>query len=414
MDRNIEVRGKRYSLEWISDRENPVAQRLLADQLHKKTVFCHCTGKPLPLFVSHRYHKNYYLSKGEHTGSSHSHACEFFESESGPSPHGESKPARIVKSDGTIDIKLDCPLRQSTGGAGTPRRDREEGEVAGITRSKRSTWTLLGLLQSAWQDAELNKWFPRRKYPPTMNTVRQKLMPVFEPMVVSGQRLREILFIPEFIGDLQESDRANADRLRAITQTSGRHAVVIATLRGVVASSRPGGGKALSLNMVKPLLWMAPDLVQDVEQSFCRQLAALGDKSQRTVVIATVLREKETFKVGTVSMMTVSPEFIPADSSYELQVIAKLVEEKRFFSKPLRVEEVGVMPDFRLLDSQPCVVMEVFGMMNDPEYRQHAEDKARTYAKWGVPLWQWDPLRQPDVPDFPPRRDFGAATDERE
>ncbi len=226
--------------------------------------------------------------------------------------------------------------------------------------------------------------------------------------------MREILFIPEFIGDLQESDRANADRLRAITQTSGRHAVVIATLRGVVASSRPGGGKALSLNMVKPLLWMAPDLVQDVEQSYCRQLAALCDKSQRTVVIATVLREKETFKVGTVSMMTVSPEFIPADSSYELQVIAKLVEEKRFFSKPLRVEEVGVMPDFRLLDSQPCAVMEVFGMMNDPEYRQHAEDKARTYAKWGVPLWQWDPLRQPDVPDFPPRRDFGAATDERE
>ena len=157
---------------------------------------------------------------------------------------------------------------------------------------------------------------------------------------------------------------------------------------------------------------MEPALVQDVEQSFARQLAGVGDKSQKVVVIATVRRENGNYKVGTVSMMTVSPEFIPADPSHELRVIARLVEEKRFFIKPLRLEEKDLLPDFRLLDSQPCAVMEVFGMMNDPVYRQRAADKVRAYAKWGVPLWQWDPSQQTDMPDFPPRRDFGTAIDE--
>lgn len=410
MQRNIEVRGKRYSLEWISDRENPVAQRILADQLHKKTVFCHCTGKPLPLFVSHRHNMNYHLSKVEHTGSSHSPACVFFETSNGQNAQGESKPARIVRSDGTIDIKLDCQLRQTSTGSAAPRRD-SKGTEAGTSRSKRSSWTLLGLLLDAWETGELNKWFPRRPYSPTLNSIRKSLIPVLEPVVVSGQRLRDILFIPEYVSNWSESERVNLNRLRAITTTPGQFALVISTLERLVVSSK-SSAKALSLSRVKPNLWMEPDLVQDVEQSFARQLAGVGDKSQKVVVIATVRRENENYKVGAVSMMTVSPEFIPADSSHELRVIARLVEEKRFFIKPLRLEEKDLLPDFRLLDSQPCAVMEVFGMMNDPVYRQHAADKVRAYAKWGVPLWQWDPSQQTDMPDFPPRRDFGTATDE--
>ena len=407
---NIVVRGKPYSLEWISDRENPKAQAILAGQLHKKTVFCYCTGKPLPLFVSHRHYKNYHLSKVEHTGPLHSPACEFFESHSGQNAQGGSKPARIVRSDGTIDIKLDCPLRYAPAGATVPRRD-SKGAETGTSRSKRSSWTLLGLLLDAWQRGELNKWRPSRLYSPTLNSIRKRLLPVLEPVVVSGQRVRDILFIPEYINDWSTSNRVNLDRLEAITKTPEQFALVISTLDKLVESSE-SSAKALRLSRVKPYLWMAPDLVQDVEKSYGTHLARAGDKSQEVVVIATVRRRNENYKVGTVAMMTVSPEFIPADSSYELQVIEHLIKEKRFFVKPLRLEREELLSDFILLDSQPYAAMEVFGMMNDPEYRQHAEGKMRAYEKRGVPLWHWDPSQQSEMPAFPPRGDFGNAADE--
>ncbi|MFL6615737.1 MAG: SDR family NAD(P)-dependent oxidoreductase [Pantoea agglomerans] len=106
-----------------------------------------------------------------------------------------------------------------------------------------------------------------------------------------------------------------------------------------------------------------------------------------------------------VALMTVSPRFIPLDSSYEEAVEEKLWQEKRTFIKPLRYDgEEDVFPDFVLKDvpGVDALPMEVFGM-NTPEYLLRMQEKTSYYeAQYGPGhWWSWNAAEKSDMPAFP-------------
>ena len=100
--------------------------------------------------------------------------------------------------------------------------------------------------------------------------------------------------------------------------------------------------------------------------------------------------------------MPTTAQLIPFDSSYEKQVILKLIKQGRSFIKPLRYDAKQVtFPDFILLDTESPVPMEVYGMSNSPEYEARKHDKNIYYKRAFDNFWQWDLCISSIMPDFP-------------
>ncbi|MDT4292353.1 DUF1173 family protein [Methylomonas sp. MO1] len=99
-------------------------------------------------------------------------------------------------------------------------------------------------------------------------------------------------------------------------------------------------------------------------------------------------------------MIRTNLQFIPVESSCELQVADKLIAERRPFSKPLKLDgELRYLPDFLLHDCKEPWVMEVFGMTNDGKYQTHTLE---TVLPGQVHFcWQLSPEVNGQMPLFP-------------
>jgi len=112
--------------------------------------------------------------------------------------------------------------------------------------------------------------------------------------------------------------------------------------------------------------------------------------------------DTDNFHIVEISAMGVNEKFIPFDSSYEHHVLDKLIKENRCFVKPLRhqKEKSKYHPDFILLDTEPNTIMEVFGMMNNEEYAEHAMSKVAFYKDKDFQTWIWDTSITKEIPVF--------------
>ena len=129
----------------------------------------------------------------------------------------------------------------------------------------------------------------------------------------------------------------------------------------------------------------------------------------RVVAMAVGIPEKKGRKwkvqVATCSAMVTTSQYLSVESSYEWRVAARLVEERRYFEKPLRfdADEAEVFPDFILKDTQFVQFpMEVYGMTSEPYLKRKAEKIAYYTQHFGVQgHWCWDPTQGDPIPEFP-------------
>lgn len=95
---------------------------------------------------------------------------------------------------------------------------------------------------------------------------------------------------------------------------------------------------------------------------------------------------------------------IPFDSSYELETVRKLMNEQRCFNKPLRFDAHRdiVFPDFILTDTKNKVPMEVWGMVNNDQYKKRKCEKTAYYEEiFPENWWEWDVDKDRNIPEFP-------------
>jgi hypothetical protein len=90
----------------------------------------------------------------------------------------------------------------------------------------------------------------------------------------------------------------------------------------------------------------------------------------------------------------------PGDSGFELLMADALIAAGRSFAKPLRYDQGDALfPDYVLVDVEPNVAVEVFGVKGRELYDLRRRTKLALYQQpTAMPLLQWDvaePL--PDV-----------------
>lgn len=82
---------------------------------------------------------------------------------------------------------------------------------------------------------------------------------------------------------------------------------------------------------------------------------------------------------------------IPVDSSLEELMIKYLIDTNRSFRKPqIRAAGDYMLPDFVLPDEEQDSIIEVAGLLDDPDYYNKLKEKEKNYKNNGYKYIEWD------------------------
>lgn len=291
------------------------------------------------------------------------------------------------------------------------RRDRASSE-----RHRHPTLTLL--LWAMWGQAGLNVWKPaftgKRHYAAT----RHRLLEAAQRIHIQGRspwRLSEDLFMPPVWNqaDRRESVSFHGEVDQALR--AKRVLFIAGELRAITALD--GGQLQLQLRHSRMRLGVPPGLAARIEAAVAQWPGGVreGVPEERRVVLARVKSAGGLDAATCVdaAVMRTTHDAIPIESSHEAAVAGLLIDQNRSFIKPLqignpqkwlqaRMRRLGVVPDFVLNDCFPAVFAEIFGRMDDPEYRERAEEKVLIYQQSRTPYWVWNTAASSEPPGFPP------------
>jgi hypothetical protein len=309
----------------------------------------------------------------------------------------DGKLPAIIEKGEILDVKLKCYLNLWH----PDRSNTKGGKTATRTGKSRSVVTLLGFLNLCMQKSKMNTWYPNRKYDRSFNTVQKNIAAIADDIIINRRPLSDILVMPRWEKDRETSQNQSQQILLEKTADSDKGAIVIGVVKRWIPSKWEDGGVGISLDLFDDLLWMPTETASATEHSSGQFISEIGKSDRYIIAICTVFRSRNKYTIGEIAFMRTNKQFIPVDSSYELQVADKLIAEHRAFSKPLRLDEEKYLPDFLLHDCQNHWVLEVFGVCGDPGYQVRKAQKIAYYRDNHVLCWHWTPETDRIIPDFP-------------
>lgn len=381
------------------DTSNPDWMAALAQEHRRGTSFCRCTtGAHLPLVIR-RYNagsenEHYGLAKTKGTGLDHDPDCRFFGEGSDDGDDQDALSAFETREDGTtrahlaFSLQLAEPLEPSD----TPAAP---GGKSGKSRSRASETAMLFRL---WRAAGLNVY--RGQGRPWFKAAYAALKAA-EKIVIGrkGETLADHLLI------------AASPKDRLVTQ---HNAAVLARVEAkpsrvlVLGRMRLAGAEGKLLPVYDfgslPKALMPPLMVDNLMKRRPLVRNVLESDTGHVVVMACIEPVGAPWwKVLSMPVIPTSPNFIPAESSYEIEFENYLIDQGRQFIKPIVVDELGDnddRPDYILLDTWPRVRCEVWGMQT-PEYLEGKAERLASYEKKGQRLVSWSADPREPFPFLP-------------
>lgn len=402
---NIFIADKPFTFEWLTNPGNEGAQTVLRRAKEGgEYPECGCSKRRPKMYIAKKKASGkYYLARMPDTAGTHQPNCLLSRETESNKSGGEAVEA-ITKDANGIRITLDGELSHRTS---TPNEVSESSYTK--ARVSKNSITLLGLLELLWEQARFNFWYPNRKYPRTWSTVKR----VIEEQAnehkirVSGKALNNILYIPAPFNKKkpEHHETLNTAALTLVTKSKDDGFIAIGELKECLDRN---GSTLIKLKHAgnQTAFWMHKALADRFKNSFANEISDLGNENIKVIAIMIGYKPANSLSVSAIGLMRVTPEYIPIDSSYEAQVVEKLVAENRKFRKPLRYDsEDEVLPDFELLDcEQDCIPMEVFGMKGNAEYDLRKAEKVKFYNEnhglygW----WSWNAADNLSIPEFSP------------
>jgi len=402
--------GETYDYLWLTDRSHARAQQILR-RYHGSTErpCCQClTDTRNRQLVIKARGQRYYLARKADTSHHHAEWCLLYEPPQTGGPSAKQKPAIQYEGD-TVNVKLQTRLTRSS--FTTPQSDYQPvaEDNPNLPRSKapslkpgRASTGLVGFFHALSQKAQLNDWQSQQTERPFAASTRALEKAAQTVTLEKQQPVAERLVITLWERNLEHSQAINLAALQIRTANPQQAAIVVGEIMACRNSTKVEGSLGLKLKLLNVPLWLPPPLAKKATNSFGQLFDEIGKPDRRILAIAAVFHDKTSFVVSDIGLIRTNRQFIPVDSSYELQVTDKLIAEQRRFSKPLKLEgELRYLPDFLLHDCQIPWVMEVFGITNDDQYQAHKLEKLQYYRDHGIPCWQWEPDAERVIPAFP-------------
>jgi hypothetical protein len=374
-----------------------------ADRLRPK---CLCLVQAIEMYVARLAGTDagFIVKRMPGTGSRHAPDCASYEPPAEASGLGQVLGTAIKEDPATGEtaLRLGFSMSKLGGRATMPAPGTPSDSVS----SDGSKLSLRGLLHYLWDQAELTRWQPGFAGKRSWGTVRKHLLLAAENKVARGEALRCRLYIPEpfFI---EQRDPLNA---RRIAQWS--HAVAspgkpqhLMLLIGEVKEIVPAryGYKAVIKHVPDQAFALDEPLYRRLGRRFDSELAlwASADTVHMVVIATFGVTEAGIPTIGEMSLMPVTPQWLPIEDSFERQLVVRLVADGRAFIKGLRynLHRGQCLASATLTDTGEAGSM-MFVVPAGLEGTAAADGITGSNPRGDAPVWVWLPATEA-MPRFP-------------
>jgi Protein of unknown function (DUF1173) len=304
---------------------------------------------------------------------------------------GRSRYAAAIEEDlDGVRLHLDVSLTVNLAESGRSRVRAGGQQRSGGTRSM----SLLGLLHHLWERAALNRWPGPRRGRGWRECVRQ-LAEAIDEVRLDQVTLTQVLHVVRpFTQDAAAANDRAFERFASQLGRRGeliRHGLLLGEIKSIEPARR--GGRRLALRQTKTPVFVDEALLARLKRSYPTVFSAARPDDARQLVLLVVDRTTGGFLrlVDGAAMLT-NNAYIPGDSSFEVIMADRLIEAGRAFVKPLRYDQGDdLFPDYVLVDVDPNVAVEIWGVKGREIYDVRRKDKLGIYGQSStLSLLQWD------------------------
>ena len=348
--------------------------------------------------------EGYVVKRMPGTGSQHAPDCPAYEPPPEATGLGQVLGSAISEdpATGETTLKLDFPLSKIAGRSAAPAAGGDSDSVA----SSGTRLSLRGLLHYLWDQAELTRWHPGFAGKRHWGTVRSHLLRAAEHKIARGDALRGRLYVPEMFS-VEERDAINARRL-----AQWQHAVAapgrpqqLMLLIGEVKEIVPAryGHRCVIKHVPDQAFALDEPLYRRLGRRFDAELTLWGSAdSVHMVTIATFgVSEAGIPALVEMSLMPVTPQWLPVEDSFERQLVERLVAEGRSFTKGLRYNlrrDHGVATATLTDIGHPGLLL--FIVPPGLDGAAEPEGLSDVIGRGEVPAWTWRPASK-GMPQLP-------------
>lgn len=371
-----------------------------ADRVRPK---CLCLVQGIEMYVA-RLGEGFIVKRMPGMGSRHAPDCSSYEPPPEASGLGQVLGSAIKEDPATGETALRLGFSMSKLGARATIP--APGSPSDSVVSDGSKLSLRGLLHYLWDQAELTRWQPGFAGKRSWGTVRKHLLLAAENKVARGEALRSRLYIPEPFS-IEQRDALNARRVahwsHAVATPGKPHHLML--LIGEVKEIVPAryGYKAVIKHVPDQAFALDGQLYCRLGRRFDAELAvwASADTVHMIVIATFGVSDAGIPAIGEMSLMPVTPQWLPIEDSFERQLVERLVADGRGFIKGLRynLHRDQCLASATLTDAGEAGSL-MFVIAPGLEGTAVAESINGANSRGDVPVWVWHPASEA-MPRFP-------------
>lgn len=317
------------------------ADAIAAAHADRERPRCLCLVEGVEMYVAHLAGTNdgFIVKRMPGTGNHHAPDCPSYEPPPEASGLGQVLGTAIQEDPATGETALRIGFSMSKlGGRAT---QPAPGSPSDSVASDGSKLSLRGLLHYLWDQAELTRWHAGFAGKRSWGTVRRQLLLAAQNKLARGEALRSRLYVPEPFS-VEQRDAINARRIAQWTQAvaaPGKHRhllLLIAEVKEIVPARY--GHRAVIKHVPDQAFALDEPLYRRLGRRFESELALWGSADNvHMVVIATFgVSDAGIPTLAEMSLMPVTPQWLPVEDAFERQLVERLVAEGRGFIKGLR------------------------------------------------------------------------------
>lgn len=312
----------------------------------KSRLLCGCMNPPKEMYVA-KVGERYYVKRMPNTGSKHAPGCESYEPPAELSGLGDLIGGAITEdvADGTTSLRFGFSLSK-VGGRSAPVASGAEADTVKTDGKK---LTLRATLHYLWDQAGFNRWSPAMAGKRSWGVIHKHLTHAAEGKVAKGDALADSLFIPEpfYLQDKDGIERrrlAKVAPLRVQAKGAKRLMIVIGEIKTIEASRY--GHKVVVKHLADMPLMVNDDLHKRLTKRFADELELWNSvESSHLIMVGTFgLGPTGVASLEEVGLMVVTEEWLPIENVFELDLLARLVGDRRQFTKGLRYNLTSTRP----------------------------------------------------------------------
>lgn len=373
------------------------AEALAAAHAGRLRPKCLCLTQGVEMYVA-RLGEGFIVKRMPFTGSRHAPDCPSYEPPPEASGLGQVLGTAIKEDPATGETALRLGFSMSKLGGRTSMP--APGSPSDSAASDGSKLSLRGLLHYLWDQAQLTRWQPGFAGKRSWGTVRKHLLLAAENKVARGEALRSRLYIPEPFS-IEQRDALNARRVAqwshaVATPGKPQHLMLLVSEVKEIVPARYGY-RAVIKHVPDQAFALDEQLYRRLGRRFDSELAlwASADAVHMIVIATFGVSEAGIPAIGEMSLMPVTPQWLPIEDSFERQLVERLVADGRAFIKGLRynLHRDQCVATATLTDTGEAGPL-MFVVQPGLEGTAVADSIAGADPHGHAPVWVWQPATE--------------------